>query len=438
MTYLLPYALSVCMIACVCVAEVPPAVQDAVTVQVAAQAYERMKMLIVVVGDTDDELDEVASVIAKDLAFSGQFAPEIRHTQSVHTKKDITSFAQDGYPLALFLSDCQRGKSIEWRLYDTAVGTMVQGKRYRKRGDIVRGWAHGIADAVWPLLTGNPASFSAKIAYCKDVMIPGKKRRTQVMVADYDGSNAQVLVATPTVNIAPRWNGDPEKPLLFYSEGTNANIRLMCVSMDGKRKVTSNFDGVNMLPSFSGDGTKVVYCASKGHGSCQLYLFEKGVFKRLTNNEGNNVSPSLSHDGATLFYCSDALTGKPYIYKYNVQTGDTEQVTKGKPSFCPSYHQPTGRLAYSALVQGATQIFMYDEKTGAHTQLTTDDTGKDECFWSPCGMYLIFSAEKGATSRLALLNIGTKEQRFITSAQERCTYPSWSPLYTEFPVSLCS
>lgn len=404
---------------------------ESVCLNVSSTRNEPLKMLIVGVG-ADQELAEIALIIRKDLSFSGQFAPEVCMLEHVQTRKIITTFADEGYALVLFLSGS--GTAFEWRLYDAMAARMIKGKKYHKRGDVLRGWAHDISDALWPELTGNQASFSSKIAYCKDVVAQGKKRRTHVVVADYDGSNEQIIVATPTLHVGPRWNADKNNPLLFYSEGTPSNIRLMCVSMQGKRKIASNFDGINMLPTFSGDGTKVVYCASKGHGNCQLYLFEKGVFKRLTHNDGNNVSPSLSKDGKTLFYCSDVPTGKPQIYRYDITTKVCKQITKGGFNFCPNYHQESGKLAYSCLVSGQAQIFVYDQVTDTHTRITHDGGNKDECCWSPCGSYLIFSVEQGLSSRLALFNMHTHERKYITSADQRCSYPCWSGMYSQFPA----
>ncbi|GAH05844.1 unnamed protein product, partial [marine sediment metagenome] len=78
-----------------------------------------------------------------------------------------------------------------------------------------------------------------------------KKSYKHIYVADYDGSNEQLLVSTPTVNVTPRWNNDPANPLIFYSEHTNENVRLMVADMKGRRRIVSNFDGLNMLSSYS-------------------------------------------------------------------------------------------------------------------------------------------------------------------------------------------
>ena len=293
---------------------------------------------------------------------------------------------------------------------------------------------NNIADTVWPELTAQDAFFSTKLAYCKEVMGSRNNRCKHIYIADYDGSHEQAVIATNAINIAPRFNQDPYNPLLFYSESTNANIKLVISDMKGAKKTASNFDGVNMLPSFSQDGTKLIYCASHGNGTCQLFHYEKKDLRRLTNNNGNNVSPSLSADGSQLYYCSD-YTGKPQIYCLNLVSGVQKNITNANEScFCPAYCSKNSLLAYSKAVKGSTQLFIYDSVSAKHRQLTFEQGNKDECSWSPCGNYLVYGVDHASKSRIVMHNLLTDKHHTITSSNDVCCYPTWSPLYDRFPV----
>lgn len=399
------------------------------SVNVQAREHKRVPLLLGVMGK-QGALFDVAEGIKKDLEFFGQFSVEIERLLAVRTKHEMQEWHEQGYQFALFMSQNFDG-AIEWRVYDTQQALMLKGKKYIPQGSSEHFWAHTIADEVVNVLTGMPGFFSTKIAYCKDVKV-GKKKYKHVCVASFDGSNENVLVTTPTINIAPRWNRDYANPLLFYSESTNSNIRLMTVNMNGQRRIASNFDGLNMLPSFTKDGKKVVYCISRGGGSCQIYFYEKGKFKRLTKNNGNNVSPAFSDEGDKVFLCSDFETGHPQIYAYDVKTEDLERITASGYCTSPSYCSRTGKVAYSKMVSGLMQLFVYDTQSKTHTQLTSDTGNKDECSWSPCGNYLLYSVEKGRSGRLAMLNVNSLHQRFITSEHEHCSYPNWSPAYTVY------
>lgn len=403
-----------------------------VSLTVSAQKHSKVPLLIAVVGN-NKQLHEIALSMQKDLAWSGQFDVKIETISPVKTRDDVQKLADRGYPTALFLLQGSYNNYIEWRLYYTRSVAMVAGKAYEKRGNQLCGWAHNIADEVWPALTGSEGFFSTKIAYCKDVIKKPGRMYKHIYIADYDGGNEQLLVATPTINLAPRWNNDKEHPLLFYSESTNANMRLMSIDLKKVRKISSNFDGLNMCPAFSHDGKKVVYCASQGNGACQLYYYGKGEFKKLTNNSGNNISPTLSDDGSKMYFCSDYKQARPQIYCYNMENGLQMPVTESGSCYCPTYSSKKGRLIYAKLASGYTQLFLYDELNNTHQQLTFDASNKDECSFSPCGNYVLYAQEKKGKSHLAMLNLITRESRSIGKSGENYTYPTWSRSYMVYP-----
>jgi len=403
------------------------------SVDVGATHYAKMKLLIVVIGKESD-LKECAHIMQKDFSFSGQFDAVVEECEKRPSKALFKKWFNQGYLLALFINPVNDENAFEWRLYDTNQVAMLKGKKYNKRGKVVRGWAHNMADIIWPEMMGGESNFSTKIAYCKQVPGKGKHSYRHIYIADYDGSMPQLLIGTPTVNVAPRWNKDLAYPLLFYSESSQTNISLRVAAMDGRRQIASDFDGLNMLPTFSKDGKKVVYCISHGNGHCHLYLYEKGQLQQLTDNSGNNISPTLSDDGNRVFFCSDFKGGVPLIYCYDRTSGVLEQITETGSCFSPSYCQKSKKLAYIKRINGVMQIFIYDEKTKEHRQFTTDSLyHKEECSWSPCGTCLIFCLTSGNKSRLAIEQLVTRERHIITAATEHCNYPAWSPIYTCFP-----
>lgn len=396
--------------------------------------HAKIKVIIGLVGTDNAELREVVTTMKKNFESAGQFDVAVRLFDSVNSAKVIKNLFKQEYLLALFVQACEDEHAFALRLYDTAHAQMLKGKQYSKRGSAPRWWAHNITDMIWPELTGQEGSFSTNIAYCKETIDEKKRRVKYIYIADYDGTHERRLISTPTINVAPRWNRDVSNPLLFYSECTNENIRLMVANMKGERRIASNFDGLNMLPSFSKDGTKVVYCASRGHGNCQLYYYEKGCFKKLTNNNANNVSPTLSDDGTNVFFCSDFQNGIPHIYCYDLIRDTMQKITESGYCVSPCYSEKVQKIAYVKRVQGVMQIFLYNVTTKRHTQLTYNEGNKEECSWSPCGNYLLFSVTIGGRSKIARLNLLTDEYRFLASDSEYYSYPCWSPRYDTVTV----
>jgi TolB protein len=395
---------------------------DDMTVAISACEYGKMPLLISIVGQQTADVQMLVDLVKHDLTWSGQFEVSCQPFDVVPSKKDLLALADKNFPLLLFVQRDNVGKGFEWRLYDTTQPVMLKGKHMLKRGVDARMWAHELADMLWPLLTGQEGLFSTKIAYCKEVKRGKKRPYKYLCVADYDGSNEVVRV--PTIVVAPRWG---KNGLLFFSECTNVNIRLMYVDIDGSRHVASNFDGLNMLPSFSQDGKISVFCASRGEGNCQLYYCAPGILKKLTHNQGNNVSPTLTADASKVYFCSDYKSGYPGIYVLDIQSGKTEELIKS--GMCPSFSAKSNKLAYLKKVKGTVQVFSYALDSGVSEQLTKDSGDKDECCWSSCGNYIYYSVCQGYKSRIVVMNALSREQKWVTSAQSICTYPAASPIF---------
>jgi TolB protein len=409
-----------------------------------ARAHTKMPVLVGLL-DRHHTNRKVAHRLKEDLEWTGQFQVTDKHLDTLQTKSDITKWASQ-YPLAIFLSHTDEG--ISWRMYDTATAQMIKGTCTAPRTNM-RAFAHAIADEVWPALTGNKGFFSSKIVYSKQQVRRGRDCRRYLYMrdaTDEDGETEQLLVDTPTVSMAPRWNRETQNPMVLYSEYTKTNVRLIAVDMRKRRSIVSNFDGVNMQVSYAPDGKQVVYCLSrapkagmKPHRTSQLYYYsaddaQKPVFKRLTLNDGNNFAPCWG-PGNSIFYASDVgRLGMPNIYWMDLQTGVAQPITTKSFAVSPSYSAVTGRLAYTKMVGGKTQVCTYDLQANVERQLTFDATNKDDVSWSPCGTMLSYTVEAQGASRIAMLNTATNEQRFLTAQGQDCCYPCWSPLYQELPM----
>jgi len=411
-------------------------VQETVHVAVSAVQYQKMSILLASVGLQTPELQEVIATIASDFQQTEQCAVHVEHFESVQKKSEIKKWYDKNFYIAIFVSQEKNGWS--WRLYDTHEATMQCGKKYANKGSIVRGFGHNVADQIWPEIMGAASCFSSKIVFCKQLWVKhnGKdKVYKHIYIADADGKHVRPLVEIPTVCMAPRWSNDINDPILFYSENTLSNVRLVMANMYGKRRTICSFDGLNMLPAFCDDHKHIVFCLSKD-GSSQLYdsFFDSNkvrVFNRMTNNNADNFSPCFIND-TTVAFVSDYTTGKPQIYLMDIKTLEIIPITSEGYCACPAYCKANNKLLYSKMMGKAMQIFTYDLTTKVHEQLTTGLESKEEGSWSPCGNFIIFAARKHGESRIARYNLLTGKMQYITAKSENCTYPAWSPVHTIF------
>lgn len=403
-------------------------------VGIEARHTKKMPFIIASLGKEQTTTQEMLKTLASDLAFTGQFEVSLEHIDHLKTKHDIKNFAQKS-PLLLIVEDRIGKHGLEWRLYDTRTGSMKTGKRFVKENVSVTAWGHDLADHINNALTLNQSPFCSLITYCKE---DPKKAKTDICVANYNGKNEKTVASLNTFAIAPCFNADTQKPLILYSEYTAHNIRLMMTDLQGNKSPAANFDGLNMQPAFSQDGSDIVVCLSAA-GNAQLYRYEsgsrdkKGRYVRLTDNDGSNLSPSIMKNG-DIAYCSDFENGTPQIYIMNRHGKNVRKISNGGCCTAPCYSAANQKIAYSKLIDGCSQIMVYDIKKNVTTQLTSDAGHKTESSWSPCGNYLVYSLEDSKTKRLAVHNLLTKDRTFITDGSFRYSYPCWSPRYPLLPT----
>lgn len=412
-----------------------------IAITINAPVAQKCKLIIALCDDTQTTADVarlLKQMLARQQCKTSGF--DVQNCFITHWQRKLKKYMQrwnkQGATAALFLTDTG-AETFEWRLYDVQTNALIEGKKFKKLAD-TRLNAEHIADSVWHILLGQEGFFSTRIALCKEIVLPsGKICKDIYVTCPYeDRQHAQWKKLIGNANAyALHWNEKLDNPLLFYSQTTNRNVRLMSVSPDGKRKVVSNFDGMNLFPSVSADGQKVVYCVSQ-QGKTQLCAYEwnpiagAACLRQLTH-VGNNITPTLLANGDIVF-CSDAK-GKPSICYYHADTEKIDYLTNDSYCTNPSYNKKLNKIAYSKMCSGTMQLWLYDLITKQHHQLTDDLANKEDCSWSPCGNYLVFTYDEGKSSRVALLNLITNERTFLTSAGERWCYPVWSPQY-EVPI----
>jgi TolB protein len=369
--------------------------------------------------------ERVAPVIGSDLTISGQFTVDIKeYAHPPHKKREITELVNHNILFLLILES--HSDSIQYRLYDATTGTMVphcSGRCMASNAQSAQ-CAHHIADKLWLQLTGMPSPFNTHIAYAKEV--PYKKGITfkHLCSADCDGDNEIVMVKSPTIApiaIAPRWGGTPEAPLIFYSEYTNTNVRLMVVDQNKKRKVVTRYDGVAMHFTPNHDGSLHAFSASRGDGISHIYLLHNGELAQCTHDDAINACPVFNHDSSILYYCSDAQTDIPHLMAYNFTTHKhTMLPIKG---FCqsPAYNNARKLLAYSKMINGYLQIFIYNPATQQERQLTYDAGNHASPTWSPCGNFFAYEHDTGVGSRIRVHCYATGYERYITSHGVNCS-----------------
>ncbi|MBT4855839.1 hypothetical protein HOM50_02640 [bacterium] len=391
----------------------------------------KMPLALVTIKPVTKELKKVSRIVGQDLEAAGQFKVDLSHSSPLKNKKEITKLALQSKALAIYLLSPD-ADTIEWRLYNTFSGDMVAGKLVKREGRSIDFWAHVIADQIWPLLTSELGSFASVIVACKRGAQKRNHKKYSHLFAFWpvaNGTTPQPVVQGERINFAPRWH--PSRAQLFYSQHSPFNISLMSVLPGGKPRTIMSFDGQNMTPAVSKKGRVVISLSNRADAHLYEYQFDpkskSGRFVLLTTGVGQYISPSFNGEDNIVF-CYINKMGRPRIGMLNLKDKSISWISKGH-GVSPCVSADNSKLAYSTRVDRLLQLYCYDFKTGEQRQVTFDDGHKDECSWSPCGNYLVYSSEKGVNSRIGCLHLPTKSTRFLTPVDEHWSFPAWSPVF---------
>lgn len=361
---------------------------------------------------------QLLSEVKNDLMVSGQCVVSIENGNCPTTRTELKALAQQ-FPFVLFAH--MTPEALEGRLYDVGEGTMLCGKKWQARASSHQ-WAHKIAQDLWNDLLGNRGSFLSRIAYVKREKKVGSKWVSNLWVTDWLGQDPVAVTHGRRMVVAPCWSKQQGGMILFYSEFTRRNVRLLATDVMGKIWPVIDSDGTNYGVSCRNDGQEVVYC----HSGQIWKSFYDSAQKRskhtlLIEDGGTCASPSLMATGDVL-YCSG---GKLKIWR----AAAAQIVDVGCSGFCtgPSWHEGRGQIVYAKRVAGTMQLFILDMKRGTDEQITSGPGDKIDPSWSPCGSFVAYCFDKGKESSIMILHVGTKVTRTISPEGEHCSCPAWSP-----------
>jgi tol-pal system beta propeller repeat protein TolB len=408
--------------------------------------HSKLPCLMLACSD-DEAVLRLAKDLKFDIEFSDQVAIDLKKTAQEPPAAVIKKLFNQGTSLAMILKPTSlatkknRGK-VHVTIRDTHSNQILFDETSSYGTNTAYFDSHELAGKIVPALTGEASPFSGSLAYCKQYSPTHKV----ICMADVAGKREQVIVPNLTISVAPRWH--TQAPVLFYSQFTKSNTRLMSVNVHNcKQRVICSYDGLNMQPSFSDDGSQVALCMSGKKGNTEIYLYDnkvskkkgKRIYKQVTHNHGNNTSPTLLSNG-DIIYCSDFQTGSPQIYYLDMKKHVTRRLSSGK-GYCaaPSYHPESRSVVYTKLVDGSFQLFSLniDDPRHREKQLTVGAGDKIDPAWSPCGRFVAFTYDtkdeklNRPIPQIGILNCASKSIRIVTRSKQPKSFPTWinKPFY---------
>lgn len=372
---------------------------------------------------------DVASVVASDLARSGRFAPMARAdmvaTPTSASQIDFADWRMLGTELVVIGSIrpvAQGDYAVDFQLFDAVRGAQMLAYTIPAARDQFRAAAHRISDLVYEALTGEKGAFSTRIAY-----VSVEKNNYELIVADADGANQQVVVRSTQPLMSPAWSPDSRNLAYVAFEADGSAIYVQELASGTRRKVSSRA-GVNGAPAWSPDGRRLALALSDNWGNVDVHILEldSGELKRLTNHPAIDTEPAWSADASEIFFTSDRAGG-PQVYRVGLGGDGASRVTfEGNYNARPRLSPKQDKIAVVHNDRGRYRIALVDLASGA-TQVLTEGRLDESPSFAPNGSMIIYATEdRGAGVLAAVSTDGRFHQQLVSQAAD-VREPAWSP-----------
>jgi TolB protein len=289
--------------------------------------------------------------------------------------------------------------------------------------------AHQVSDFIYQRILGTRGAFATRIAYVAVDGVP-PSQHFQLLVADADGENPQVVLDSRQPIMSPAWSGDGQW-LAYVSFEDHISAVYVQELRSGQRQRVSARAGVNGAPAWSPDGKRLALTLSGSGGNLDIYVLELASqqLTRLTDDPAIDTEPAWSADGNQIYFTSDR-SGGPQVYRTDVAArGRVQRVTFGSSYNARPRLSPDGRtLAFVTREGSDYRIAVQDlgSVNGGVRVLTRGSLDESPAF-APNGMSILYAGRANGRGTLATVSVDGLVTQRLKSDRGEVREPVWGP-----------
>jgi TolB protein len=310
--------------------------------------------------------------------------------------------------------------ALEAYLYDTLDGSSLLAKRYRSRPEEWRKLVHHLADDILLAVTGEKGIMGSRI-----VFVSGGKRNKDVFIAGIDGQNLRQITNFQNITVSPSIS--PDGRYLAYTSYKEGKPNLFIMDLEtGKDVHSEREEGMKLGTTWLGKSTLGFAKTSGNHST--IYSVDAGnrQKKALFTQEGILTSPSFSPDGTKMVFVSD-MYGSPQVFIKDLPSGNAKRLTySGNYNTSPSFSPKGDLIVFVSKINGSFEICTMNTD-GSNQRVLTSGGINDSPQFSPCGRYILYSSKKGDQYNVYVMLYNGENKRMLKLTSKDEEQPKFVP-----------
>ncbi len=380
---------------------------------------------------------EISGIVTADLKRSGLFAPidksafieKISNPDVAPRFEDWKVINAQALVTGRVSKEADGRIRAEYRLWDTYAGQQLSGEQFFANDNNKRRIAHIIADAIYERLTGEKGYFDTRVVFI-DESGAKNSRQKRLAIMDQDGANVRYLSNGKSIVLTPRFS--PNRQEITYMSYESGQPRVYLLQIEtGQRELVGNFPGMTFAPRFSPDGQKVIMSLMRDDGNSNIFAMDlrSRNTTRLTDSIAIDTSPSYSPDGSQVVFTSDrgGGSGRSQIYVMGADGSNPHRISFGEGVYSTPVWSPRGDLiAFTKQSGGQFQIGVM-RTDGSGERILSTGFQQEGPTWAPNGRVLMFFRDSGGGPKLVSVDLTGRNEQSIPTANF-ASDPAWSPL----------
>ncbi len=272
---------------------------------------------------------------------------------------------------------------------------------FKGRINQYRYMANKFSDEIVKFLSGKKGPFTTKIFFVGE-----RDGVKNIFMMNFGGHRVRKITNNRSINIFP--SPSPGGRSVAYISFKDGSPAVFVKNLNTNRTVKLNLLGPADYVAWSPTGSKLAIALTPDRYNTEIYTVDTNGrdLKQLTFTGGINTSPSFSPNGSRIVFVSNR-GGSPQVYIMNFDGSDQRRITYNGSNYntSPAWSPDGQKIAFTSLIKGVLQVCIINTNGTGEKQVTDTPYSALHPAWTRDSRIITFSTDIAGKQKLFMIDV---------------------------------